>query len=64
MSVQSGDLVLSGGGLLSHIDIGAPGQPLDHGMTVRERFVQNVRSGAGSYNAVWSMTVKSLRPRS
>jgi hypothetical protein len=36
----------------------------DHGMTVRERFVQNVRSGAGSYYAEWSMTVQSLRPRS
>lgn len=35
----------------------------DHGMTVKEAFVQDIEGDFGNYHAEWDMTLKSLEPQ-
>lgn len=35
----------------------------EYGMTVKEHFAQSVRASVGTYNAEWTMILKSLEPR-
>ncbi|MGH2746970.1 MAG: hypothetical protein ACRDKB_03470 [Actinomycetota bacterium] len=35
----------------------------EHGMTVKEDFVQDIEGDFGTYHAEWNMTLKSLEPR-
>lgn len=35
----------------------------EHGMTVKEAFVQDIEGDFGSYHAEWNMTLKSLEPQ-